>query len=85
MSSRLLKSFDDKYHACSALPGSQPIAGGQLRIFKIALLVFILFQQGNAVGENRPAIQSETLLQSSSSWDGKPYTAYRQAGRSFRF
>jgi quercetin dioxygenase-like cupin family protein len=51
-----------------------------MRLFAITLLAFILFQAGNAVGENQPTIQSETLLQSSSSWDGEPYTTY-PAGR----
>jgi quercetin dioxygenase-like cupin family protein len=47
-----------------------------MRLFAITMLAFILCQAGNAVGENQPAIQSETLLRSSSSWDGEPYTAY---------
>jgi quercetin dioxygenase-like cupin family protein len=42
----------------------------------MAMLFSILFQYGNVAGENQPAIQSETLLQSSSSWDGEPYIAY---------
>jgi quercetin dioxygenase-like cupin family protein len=44
--------------------------------FIIAMLFSVLFQYGTVAGEDRPAVQSETLLQSSSSWDGKPYTAY---------
>lgn len=51
-----------------------------MRIFEIAMLVVMLVQQGSAFAEDRPTVQSETLLQSSSSWDGKPYTAY-PAGR----
>jgi len=51
-----------------------------VRIFEVTLLAFILLQQSTVIGENRPAIQSETLLRSSSSWDGKPYAAY-PAGR----
>ena len=51
-----------------------------MRIFEITVLAFMLLQQGNAVAEHRPAIQSETLLQSRSSWDGQPYVAY-PAGR----
>ena len=47
-----------------------------MRHFGITMLAFILFQHGNAVGQNQPIIQSETLLQSRSSWDGEPYTAY---------
>jgi quercetin dioxygenase-like cupin family protein len=51
-----------------------------VRIFEITVLAFMLLQQGNAVAEHQPAIQSETLLQSRSSWDGQPYVAY-PAGR----
>jgi quercetin dioxygenase-like cupin family protein len=47
-----------------------------MRLFGITMLAFILFQHGNAVIENQPIIRSETLLQSRSSWDGEPYTAY---------
>jgi quercetin dioxygenase-like cupin family protein len=47
-----------------------------VRIFEITVLAFMLFQQGNVVAEQQPAIQSETLLQSRSSWDGQPYVAY---------
>ena len=47
-----------------------------MRLFGITMLAFILFQHGNAVVENQPIIRSETLLQSRSSWDGEPYTAY---------
>jgi quercetin dioxygenase-like cupin family protein len=54
----------------------QSLAGGQVRIFEITVLAFMLFQQGNVVAEQQPAIQSETLLQSRSSWDGEPYVAY---------
>ena len=51
-----------------------------MRLLAITTLAFILCHVGNAVGENQAAIQSETLLRSSSSWDGEPYTAY-PAGR----
>ncbi len=47
-----------------------------MRIFEITVLAFMLLQQGNAVAKHQPAIQSETLLQSRSSWDGQPYVAY---------
>jgi quercetin dioxygenase-like cupin family protein len=47
-----------------------------VRIFEITLLAFMLLQQSIVIGESRPAIQSETLLRSSSSWDGRPYAAY---------
>jgi quercetin dioxygenase-like cupin family protein len=33
-------------------------------------------QDIQTVGEQQPAIQSETLLRSRASWDGAPYTAY---------
>ena len=51
-----------------------------MRILEVTLLTFMLLQQSTVIGENRQTIQSETLLRSSSSWDGKPYTAY-PAGR----
>jgi quercetin dioxygenase-like cupin family protein len=54
--------------------------GGEMRLLAITMLAFIFCHVGNAVGENQAAIQSETLLRSSSSWDGDPYTAY-PAGR----
>jgi quercetin dioxygenase-like cupin family protein len=51
-----------------------------VRILEVTLLTFMLLQQSTVIGENRQTIQSEILLRSSSSWDGKPYTAY-PAGR----
>jgi len=54
--------------------------GVKVRILEVTLLTFMLLQQSTVIGENRQTIQSETLLRSSSSWDGKPYTAY-PAGR----
>jgi quercetin dioxygenase-like cupin family protein len=45
-------------------------------LFVMAMLFSILFQYGNVAGEQQPAMQSETLLQSSASWDGEPYMAY---------
>ena len=40
------------------------------------LFVFSLVQQANAAQNGQPAVQSETLLRSTSSWDGEPYHAY---------
>jgi len=68
--------MDDTCATCSTRLGSQPSAGVKVRILEVTLLAFILLQQSTVIGENRPTIQSETLLRSSSSWDGKPYAAY---------
>jgi quercetin dioxygenase-like cupin family protein len=47
-----------------------------LRLFKVTLLIAGLLQCGVAVADDHPAIQAETLLRSSSSWDGVPYKSY---------
>jgi quercetin dioxygenase-like cupin family protein len=47
-----------------------------VKLYKSVVLVAGLFQYGIAVAGDQPAIQSETLLRTSSSWDGTPYTAY---------
>ena len=42
----------------------------------ISIFVFILFQPATA-GENRQlGVQSETLLEKNTSWDGEPYQSY---------
>lgn len=40
------------------------------------VFVSVLFQQTNAAQNVQSAVSSETLLRSSSSWDGEPYDSY---------
>jgi quercetin dioxygenase-like cupin family protein len=42
----------------------------------MAMLVSILFPQATAAENDQSAVQSETLLRSSASWDGEPYKSY---------
>lgn len=46
------------------------------RMLLIATLVLLLFQEAMAAEDAQSAVRSETLLQSSSSWDGEPYKSY---------
>jgi len=43
----------------------------------IVMLLSILFQPATAADDDQVTLQVETLLQSSSSWDGEPYKPYR--------
>ena len=42
----------------------------------IGTFAFTLFQKATAEENRQPAVQSETLLRASSSWDGEPYKSY---------
>lgn len=42
----------------------------------IMAFVFVSFPQDTAAENDRSALRSEILLQSSSSWDGEPYASY---------
>jgi quercetin dioxygenase-like cupin family protein len=42
----------------------------------IAIFAITLFQKASAGQDRQPAVQSETLLRTSSSWDGEPYRSY---------
>jgi len=47
-----------------------------MKFFKMALFALILLPVSVAAGPNHAAVRSQTLLQTSSSWDGTPYKAY---------
>lgn len=49
-------------------------------LYELAIFGVLFFQNGDTTAGRQPAVQSETLLRSSSAWDGTPYTAY-PAGR----
>ena len=42
----------------------------------IMTLALVLFRQATAAENGQSAVRSETLLRSSSSWDGEPYKSY---------
>jgi quercetin dioxygenase-like cupin family protein len=42
----------------------------------IVMWLSTLFQQGTAAGDDHEELRVETLLQTSSSWDGEPYKSY---------
>ena len=42
----------------------------------IVTLALVQFRQDTAAENAQPAVRSETLLRSSSSWDGEPYKSY---------
>jgi quercetin dioxygenase-like cupin family protein len=50
--------------------------GEEVRLIEVAMLIPLLLQNGTTSSGHHPSIESETLLQSSSSWDGTLYTAY---------
>ena len=45
-------------------------------ILLITALALVLFRQATAAENAQSAVRSETLLRSSSSWDGEPYKSY---------
>ena len=50
--------------------------GEASKLFKVAFLIANLSPHTVVAGDNQPHIQSETLLRSSSAWNGAAYTAY---------
>jgi quercetin dioxygenase-like cupin family protein len=52
------------------------IVNGCVPVRVIVTLVLILLQQANASENDQSAVRSETLLRTSSSWDGEPYKSY---------
>jgi quercetin dioxygenase-like cupin family protein len=46
------------------------------RMLLIMTLELFLFRQATAAESAEPAVRSENLLQSNSSWDGEPYKSY---------
>ena len=47
-----------------------------MQLLKVALLAASLLPCSMAVADDQPAVQAETLMRSTSSWDGVPYKAY---------
>lgn len=47
-----------------------------MRLFEAAMLILFVLHDDTTKCDTHIFIQSETLLQSSLSWDGSPYTAY---------
>jgi len=47
-----------------------------VQLLKVALLAASLLPCSMAVADDQPAVQAETLMRSTSSWDGVPYKAY---------
>jgi quercetin dioxygenase-like cupin family protein len=61
----------------STRPGHFALLDMEIIMFKRLLPVLgLLTIVGTAHAEMKPSIESKILLQSSSSWDGTPYTAY---------
>ena len=49
---------------------------GDVPVLANVTFMLSLFHQANATEKGQSAVQSQTLLQSSSSWDGEPYKSY---------
>ena len=47
-----------------------------MQLLKVALLAASLLPCSMAAADDQPAVQAETLMRSTSSWDGVPYKAY---------